>query len=452
MLGIGEGKSGYEPWPSFLKAHLSPAQFVLCSGAERVGKSIATAMEGIAWLPLSQLIWICGPQYRDTLREFWIIAEAMLNMGITTKGRIKAHDKQPSKMTTKDGRVVETRTLWEMERSLVAEAPDLILVVEAGLIDRDPIDKLRLRTSTRRGRVWLSGTLESNDWFRHAYERWQIPNDELGESFSVPLYENQQDFPGGPENPEIVTMRLTMRPAVFSERVEGKPAASEQLVFVNTFVQGNKAFCMKPVKFTKRDVLNKDIPVDIAIDPGHFPSAYSVSFIQEFGNEIHVVDEVVCYRMSHEAVIRKCESRPAWANVVGGTIDPWAGRQHGMGYQYTPQEIWKQETGIELRIPSKAPTPPEIIDRYGYYLNNPMTKECRLFFHPDVTPHLAKEWRSWRYPRDGRGGLLRMEPSKKNCDSIKGVGYWLVDKFNSQSFDRRSKFAPRVTVRDWRFV
>ena len=127
ILDIGGGAHGYDPWPSFAKAHHSAASFVLCSGAERVGKSIATAMEGMAWLPVSQLIWIAGPRYSDTLKEFDYMSAACLAAGVTAKRLIKRSQNGPSLIMTRDGRRIETRSLYDIEVSLVSEAPDIVL-------------------------------------------------------------------------------------------------------------------------------------------------------------------------------------------------------------------------------------------------------------------------------------------------------------------------------------
>jgi len=459
LLTIGGGAAGYHPWPSFSSAHNSPATFVLCSGAERVGKSVATAMEAMAWVPVSTLIWIAGPQYRDTMKEFSYMAEACLNAGITTKKRVSINEKGPSSIDIIDPKTmetvcrVETRSLWDIERALVSEAPDLILVVEAGLNARDPLEKLRLRVSTRRGRVWLSGTLEdASPWFQAAYERWQAwPNEESGSSIAVPLYENKQDFPGGVDNLEIASLRKALRPSTFAHRVLGKPAPSELLVFNKTFRRGMLPFCADSRRRLMPLAANGErLPVEISIDPGWHPSHYAVHFIQIQEDDICVIDEVVARKTPHESVIAEVKRRPAWDNVVGGVMDPWAARQHGMGNAKSALDIWYEETGLKLRMAEPAPTPNQIIDRYWYYLERPHTGGCNFFFNPETCPHFAHEWKSWRYFPDADGRPLRTEPVKRDCDGLKGVGCWLVDYFTRHQWMRGVQ-RRTATVTGYRF-
>lgn len=461
---MGEGRNGYSPWPSFAKAHYSPATFVLVSGAERVGKSVATAAEAFAWIPVSELIWMVAKQYRDTTKEMSYLAEACLNAGLTDDSLVTIRDDQASHIyivdkgnidpKTRRPRVIckiTTRSLWDIERALVAEAPDLVIVAEAGLVDREPLEKLRLRVATRRGRVWMSGTLETAaEWFAGAYDRWQQwPNIEDGMAISVPLYENTQDFPGGAENPEIITMRNTFRPSVYSHRVEGKPSASELLVFRDTFIRGNRPFCTKRLRFRRHRPNNDRWPVQIAIDPGHNPSYYTVHFMQEQEDgEECVVGEIAMIGAYHEEVIRAARAHPCWENVVGGTIDPWAANQHGMGYRQTPWEIWKIETGMELRLPEPAPNPVQLIDRYLYFLRH-QSGECKFFFDPEIAPRFNLEWKKWHYKRGPDGKPLREEPLKAMCDGIKGVGYYLFDKYGAVQ-RARDDWRRKPAARPWR--
>lgn len=466
VLAINEGRSAYDPWPSFAKAHYSPAEIVLVSGAERVGKSLATAAEAFCWIPVSKLIWVVGPQYRDTEKEMAYLAEACLNAGLTDGAHfalredkssyIVVIDKNDIDPVTKKPREIceiRTRSLWDIERALVAEAPDLICVVEAGLVQRDPLEKLQLRVSTMRGRVWLSGTLETaSPWFDSAYSRWQSwPNDENGFAISVPLYENAQDFPGGRDNPEITHMRKTFRPATYSHRVEGKPAPSDLLVFRDTFVRGEHPIVRREMPFVRLTNERNRVPVEIAIDPGRRrPSWYTVHFVQWQGPDICVVGEVALQESYHEEVIQACRRHPCWENVVGGVMDPWAARQHGLGYAKSPWQIWYDELGWELRLPEPAPSPEQVIDRYWYYIRHP-SGECRFFYDPVRCPHLDWEWRRWKYPRNLDGSPNKLDPQKKNCDGIKGVGYLLVDWFAQRAFAQPQRTRALGKERSWTF-
>jgi hypothetical protein len=455
LMAVGGGENGYDPWPSFSKAHYSPAELVATSGAERVGKSVATAAEGMAWLPVSELEWITGPQYRDTLKEFDYMTEACLNAGLTHRKWISRSKDSSSTFEVDDGAThctIETRSLWDATKALVSEAPDLIMVVEAGNVQDDPREKLRLRVTTRRGRVWFSGTLEeyASPWYEGMFdhpEPW--PNKANVFAITVPLYENTQDFPGGIDNPEIQSLQQNLRPTTYQRRVVGKPAASELLVFNAAFHEKSTVptFC-EPRPFKRLDAASNRVPVTLAIDPGRRPSRYAVHFMQEQDGAEVVIDEVSCNEETHEGMIALCRERPAWENVTGGVIDPWAGNQKGMGYKQSPRDIWLAESGIDLIMPEPAPTPEQLIEVYWRFIN-----DDRFFVDEEHNPFLVGEFGLWRYLKDAEGQPVRTTPLKRNCDGIKAVGYKLWHKAGRERYaraltrGRRQRAKPKA----WRF-
>ncbi|MEM3169965.1 MAG: hypothetical protein QW838_04255 [Candidatus Nitrosotenuis sp.] len=453
-LAIAEGQSGYEPWEGFLRAHLSPAQFVLCSGSERVGKSLAAAAEAVCWIPFSERIWLCGQTYSHARKEFDYVSEFCLNLGWTTKAQIRRSHLRPSSIfVTIEGRhhcEIETRSLFDVGQALVAESPDLIVLCEAGLIDHDPLEAARMRLTTRRGRCFITGTVRNAaQWFLDAFERWRKwPNPELGFSIAIPLWANRQDFPGGRDNPEIANLRQTLPPSSFAERVAGRPQASELLVFAELFGRSSRPFNAKPCPFTPQDEEGRPIPVEIAIDPGYNPSYYTVHAIQRVGEEIWVIDEIARQKATHEEMIARARARPWWPQVQGGTIDPHGGSSHGQGYAYSPYDIWASEAGVSLRM-SVRPEVDQLIERFWFYLRHPITGQCSLFFDPNVCPRLLTEFRRWRYQSGRDGHALARAPEKRWCDAIKGIGYWLVDDFQRRSTTFQLPRS-RPLVRAWR--
>ncbi len=438
LLKLGEGKVAYQPWPEMQEAHESPAQFVLVSGAERVGKSVAAAMEGIAWVPFAKLIWLCAYQYSDTEEEFDNMAEGLLNMG-AVKGEINRPRDKGWAMETENGCVIETKTLRDMFSALVAKAPDLIIVCEAGQLKRDPIDKLRLRLSTRRGRCFITGTMEdASPWMPSRFEEWRKwPNAGNGQSFSVPLYANKQDFPQGKQDPEITAMRQTMNPNVYRARVDGLPSKSELLVMNYMWERvGAYPRNARPCPFVERDENGQDKPVEICIDPGYHPSYYAVIALQRHGREVHAFDEIAVQQTSHEVVIERTISKPWWGHVIGGTLDPFAGKSHGFGWE-TTKAIWEQMTGVELRT-AHMPSLEALIERMRAY-HGEVSTECRFYFDPQACPLLLDNYGTWRYKRDATGRINRAEPESANCDGMKAVGYWVYDDFKTEFAARFSR-------------
>jgi hypothetical protein len=412
----------------------------LVSGANRVGKSVATGMEVVAWAPFSKLIWIMGPSYFHSRKEFEYAAEWMLNAGLTTESDISMPQREHLACTMKTalGCTIQSKTLKDMAKALQSESPDLLCLCEAGLVPEDPLDRMRIRLVSSRGRLWISGTMEeAADWLRQAYDRWEEDwqNEEMAQSFNVPLWYNVHDFPGGEKNPEIAYLSNTLQPNVYTEKIEGRPAPSEYLVFGKYFKRGRfPFFARQACDFQPKTPDGVRWPVEIAIDPGYHPSYYSVTALQRHGQEVWAFDEVVDRGVSHEVIINRCKERQWWPHVIGGTIDAFAARSHGLGYQASPLDIWTRETKLPLRADLR-PNPQEVIERFRYYLVHPTTGDCLFYFNAETCPHLLHELRRWRYHKDVAGRPIKTEPQRRNCDSIKAIGYWMVDEFSRTSWE-----------------
>jgi len=411
-------------------------------------------MEAVAWTPYSRLIWFVGPSYAHTRKEFDYYAEAIIGAGYASRSDLSMSmkDNQPCTIQTSFDCTVITKTLRDMVRALQSEAPDLICVCEAGIFPEDPLDRIRIRLATARGRAWFSGTTEdAGAWFRDAYDRWQtVPNAELGQSINVPLWLNTQDFPGGVDNPEIASLSANLNRNLFIEKIEGRPAPSSLLVFGELFPRGNYPLNARECPFQVYADDKSLYPVYLAIDPGYNPSHYVVEAIQWHGDEFWVIDEVSARGASHEQMIAMCQQRPWWPNVADGVMDPNAARSHGQGYERTPLEIWQAE-GVPLRAPVKPPIE-QLIERLRYWTHHPMTGECRFFFDPERCPLLLHEHRSWKYMKDQAGKPVRTAPLKRDCDALKAVGYFAVDAFAARAWAKNiglSRGAPVVTP--WRF-
>jgi hypothetical protein len=444
----------YEPWEPIAQAHDHPASIVLVSGAERVGKSVSTFAEVVAWIPFSRLIWLVGDTYMDSNREFEYLAEGLLSMGLINPQDI-SHRRRLSKPSViridEFDCIVETRTLVDLPRAMSAEAPDLIAVCEAAHIREDPVPRLRMRLSTRRGRLWISGSMEDNvGWLADYFERWETwPNEDEAFAINVPLWVNRKDFPGGRHDPEIRRLEHTLPASFYLTKVEGRPGISEQVVFHFAFQRGQRPVCARPCPFVALDLDGSRKPVEIAVDPGYYPAHYVVLAIQRHGDEVWVIDEVAAQGEPHESIIRRCMEKPWWPNVIGGVIDPHA-VTHGQGYQATPLDIWAQEAGIRLRADAR-PSPEELIERCRYYIAHPGSGTCRLFFDPDRCPLLLREMRTWKYTRNSNGRIDKSRPQEKGCDAIKALGYYLVDLYSREHWQRTFPLRrPRIV--NWRIA
>ena len=426
--GIDGTRGGYSPIPPIAAAHIHPARAVQLTGGVRVGKSLASAMEAVAWSPYSNLIWFGAHSYDLTRQEFDYTVEALISLGWVDPANVSLPSSryQPCAMETAWGCVIETRTLSDAASSMVARAPDLLIICEPGLLTQNIIWRARERLSTRRGRLWMAGTLENSlSWYSDLTTRWaKWPNDDGGKSLAAPSWENHYSFPGGRDDPEIKILERELGPALFAARVEGRAGMSGLLVFGDLFTGRH----IVNVDLIRIDDDGRSYPVEIAVDPGYAnPSVYWVGAIQRVGRYIHVIDEIVRQKAQHGDVILEAMTRPWWPQVVGGVVDPWAGASHIFGSSSVIEE-WYDQAKILLRYDkANRVSIREAIQRHRYYLLDPYNDEPRILINPRCE-RMIWEYRHWREHQSDKLNVgTNRNPVDRDCDAMKAMSAYLVD-------------------------
>lgn len=371
------------------------------------------AMEGVAWLPFSDLIWLVAVDYDQTRMEFGYMSEAARSLSFTSPELISFPQIKyaPCVMRTHWGTIVETRTLSDLTK-FGAKAPDVIIVCEPGQVPEEALPRFYERLSERRGLLLLGGTFEdSQTWMAKLWGLWRKwPNEDGGKSFSAPTWCNTHRYPGGRNDPEIKRMYHQMGRALFLERCGGTPVQPTSLVFHGRWrpqlhVQGDLAY-------------NEDLGVEIAVDPGYNPSHYVVEFIQQNGQDVYLIDEIDCTGVTHPDVIQRCVRHQLWPKVQGGVIDPWAGGSHLVAHS-SPVEVWWKECHTLLR------------SRVRIRVEAGIERLANQLMGPDLKPHLFVSPRCQRFIWEmNHWRRKKGSPTKDNCDALKAVAYWVADRFS----------------------
>lgn len=441
QANISADRGGYKPNRINAQAHFHPARSILLAGGVRGGKSLSLAMEAVTWSLHSRLIWLGAETYDQTRQEFEYIYEAMSSLDWTSRNRVSMPKQryQPCTLDTIWGCRVETRSLHDIE-TFASRAPDFVGICEPGQAPPTTLEKSNERLSTRRGRLWMAGTFEDikESWMEDVWRRWvRYPNSEDAKSFAVPTWLNKHSFPGGIKDPEMLRLRNSY-PSLneFLLRCAGVPVASSALVIASYW--SPKKHINPNIEF--RPVHNGALlPVEIAIDPGYSGgSHYVVEAIQHIGHNKLIIDEIAVQSKVHEEVIDICKSKPWWSNVIGGTIDPYAGGSHIFG-ALSPQETWQRVAGLKLRLPPRLSVE-DHVSNLCRELRDPANSMSHVVVS-DKCQRLIWEMSHWRKKRSIGGGYS--EPTKHNCDAIKALAYYLADR----SFVRLSNGAnePRVS-------
>lgn len=458
------GAMGYDP--NTTQANIirqiinNDVRFALICGGERAGKSITSVAISLIFIdPTRQqgdfTYWIVGPDYAQARAEFAYFHKSLSALGMVDKVSMPETKTQPwiMHLVFGDGdwkATIETRTSSDISK-LASFTVHGVLMVEAAQQTNDVWLKLRGRVAETRGWIILSGTLENGlPWYADMLERWEAPNDEQGQSFSLPTWSNTAIFPLGKRDPEIRQLRRTYPRDLFDERFGAKPRKKRGLVVPEfDFKKNVKALEFDPLK-----------PVELFIDPAQH--TYAVWFAQKHNQYIHVLDEVYEHGLTIYQIIPLVKMSPYWKYVTGGVIDVAGTQRHANKSQV---QIWHEKTGKSLRfkkwpldvlitttrayvagwanpdsiinmeIQSSDETEADWEDRdeefdplAGLVPNVYFNTNLKTGVSPDnLAVEPLSEFSLWRWPRISDNSSNPKEPIDRNNDAIKALGYGLLD-------------------------
>lgn len=425
---------GYNPTAEQLVIHNDPSRIRLITGGERSGKSYSAAMDLMSRFYEGELFWLVAADYARTRAEYMYLVDAFTKLGweFTYTKRV-----DPGEIVIAGGFRIVTKSAKD-PRKIAMEAPDGILACEASQLDYETYLKMRGRIAEKRGWLLMGGTLEGSlGWYPEHYKRWQVPNKDDAKAFSLPAWSNTYIYPGGRNDPEILSLEKSCSKDWFQERYAGVPVQIHGIVFPefsNAIHTGTGAgFEFDPTK-----------EVSLMVDPGyaHF---YAVEATQKVGETIVVFDEIYETGFVTSDIIKICQQKPWWKNVKGGFIDI-AGTQH----QAMPavSEIWRKEGKVSLR--SNKVRIQDGVERIKTSLNvNPLTNKAGLLINLQCKGLISElggclnpkygDTRVYRWKTDKSGNIVGDKPEDKNCDAIKATVYGLVGLLGYTPAQRRAK-------------
>lgn len=418
---------GYVPTESQFDIHKDDTRNKLIAGGERAGKSKVNSKELLYhWYTTpppvdakgkkNSLYWLLGNDYEACRGEWEHIVEDFQRLEILACPPTKNID--PGEIKLQDGTSIITKSARYPEK-IATVAPDGILICEAAQVDYDVFMRAKTRLAEKRGWLCMAGTFEQEDyvgWYRELFELGQSFNNLELKSFSLPTWTNNFVFPGGRDDPEILKQEAGMTKERFMERFGGVPCPKTGRV-VTEFAN---AIHVKPCEF------NKDLPVEIAVDPG-YAGAYAVLVIQDYKDYIALIDEVYLQGYVTKDIITICKKRDWWDAVSGGAIDI-AGKQHQA--MAAPVEVWLSE-GVSLR--SRKVNIEDGIDLIRTHLKqHPVTGKPGVLIDPKCRGFIS-ECGGGKPPVDGGGIWMRdkntLRPIERNNHACKALIYYLANKF-----------------------
>lgn len=408
----------YAPFAEQARIHASRADVLQVVGAEGGGKSHVTAAEITACVPWSSLVYLVGQTYDSAHMEFNYLVENLGKLGAVDTAKVHQPSQGSWELVTRTGCRIITLSVERGAASIIqkGEQPDIIVLAEAGIINSYGVFLAAVRRATRiRGRVILVGTLKDNfGWYASLVDELVIPgNAWRGETYNLPAWINTVLYPGGRNDPEIKRLEGILPDDEFQRTVAAERVPSRALVFPEfSYSQHVRACPFDP-----------DLPVSIWIDPGYYPSAYTVLAVQFHADEVWLIDEIYLNFHTHEQVIEIARSREWWASVNQAVID-FAGRQHHA--EQSAEEVWRALAGIHPF--SQQVGVLDGIARHRTFLHD-AGQGPRLYHDSERCPNTLAEYRQYKRPTDRDGNATGDIPVDKHNHAMKAIAYGLVWHF-----------------------
>lgn len=438
---------GYEPYKEQLDAHAFTGRVKLAAGGERAGKSRWAAGEVTVMLvpDPEQLrrgdlrpvrVAVAADSYDESHKEMSYVIDDMKALGL-----LKGEPSTPKQgkwivETTAEG-YVETVSMKDGGKELTGrgEPYDLVAIVEAGRVKEECYTDARLRVAETRGLVDLSGTIwEEFGWYAELWNLLRGPNDLEGRSFSIPTWANTKVFPGGFEDPEIQRLKGQMPEDEFWRRLGARIVPSPARIYR----EFDRGLHVQDVPF------DPDLPVDLTVDAGYFPSKYAVLAIQprladlydhdpeependaDVREVLFVLDEIWEQNLVHQQVIELCKEREWWPNVRRIWIGH-EGIQHAAAE--STEEVWRRETGKPTRICRRVTPKYHTFMRVRTFLMDPLRQVPRLYIDRKCQG-LAHEFeRLERRTNRFHKVISDDPPADAEDDALDALGNYVVERF-----------------------
>lgn len=410
-------------------------------GGERGGKSLLAAfLLLISMRPdVAGEYWIVGPDYNQARPEFTYLYTWLNDASLVAEVSMPASETSPWSMKTVWGARIRTRSGGDIPK-LASFSVHGAIMAEAAQQIYEGYLKLLGRISETGGFLILAGTLEKGlPWYAQLYERWQGENLYNARSFSLPTWSNLEVYPGGRQDEKILQLESEFPADLFMERFGAVPQLKSGLVL--------DTFDMKAQ--VKKLKVNKELPVELAIDPGQH--TYAVLFVQHEGMVTNVLDRVYVHNQIVHDIIPQVQGNPLWKYVDkadAGTIDNAGKQRHGNKSQV---ELWREIAGVNLDSKYYELDRTIQVLKYRFGTTNSLHKPL-VYFSDHMGAHLSPDGRamdvlaepiSWRWPDRGPNKNVPVKPVDKNNDAMKALGYNLLRRFGDIETKRKRTYVRR---------
>lgn len=439
--------TGYTPHPGQVQVHYDNHRHRAMSNGRRWGKTFlgGKEVEPTAFLRNRrgepQRGWIIGPNYTDCEKEFRVVYDTFLKLGIDKVSSKFLSNKDNGNMViaTNWGYVLECRSAAHPE-SLVGEGLDFVLMVEAGRLHRKTFTEyVRPALSDKRGWSMTSGVPEiatDSSLLYWAYKKGLEHQTKPWRSWRMPSWTNTVVFPGGRRDPEILEAEDDLTEDEFKRQYGG--------MFVDkvgrVMSEWDDEIHLKRIKY------NPDWPLYAAVDYG-YTNFFVWLWIQvdPFDN-VYVLGEHYIKQMDTERIAKEILLPHPWLSKCVAFFAP-------------PAE--PDETNIlmrHLKVPARTNTGGELKNRLSMIRTRlkprpehakPEDQQAQIVFDRDRCSHLAWEMREgYRWPEHKNEQKNESEvPLDKDNHGPEALGRFIHGYFTTSGRSERTSRQSRAKVR-----
>lgn len=430
-----------------LAARVSPIRFRTAAMGRRTGKSTEGGHELTVEAHRAfhmrdelepkgnrQEFWIVGPEYTDSEKEFRVLYNDILRLGIPMDRPGTYYSETGSDalqlslfggrflVKTKSAKYPGTLVGEGLSGVIMAEAAKMKEIVWTKYIRPMLADKAR---DTVPSWALLSSTPEGKNWFYRRYMDGQDPSQAEWWSMRLPSWSNNFLFPDGRQDPEILSMENDMLPEKFKQEI-----AADFTEFVGRVFKD----------FTEETHVgdfgyDPALPVFMASDKG-FRAPSVVLFLQvDVWDNVFVIGEYYQPERTAEEVAQDILEDPKLAPLS---------RVARYGYPDPASPEWAATISTKLGIQMRGDTGGELQDRLSLIRRwlRPAPYELPDG-HPEKVPKLLfdrhcyqtiREFNDYRYPetRDEATSDPSENPLKKDDHSPEALGRFFKGYFGPQ--------------------
>lgn len=428
-------------------------------GGERSGKSAFAGNDVAACLAACRHgVAVVGQEYDNCHAEMAYIIDALRKLG-GLRGRPSTPKQGQWVAEMRGGVTIKTISIERGPEELTGTGLpfDIVLLVEWGLMRYDTFTAALRRTQDARGRVYCVGTLKDNvGWQVDLYNALAArDNVYRGERFSFPAWENRAVFPGGREDDRIKYLERILTEEEFARTVAAEVRPSPARIYPEFSVPVH----VGDVPF------DPELPVEVWIDAGYYPSHYAVAAVQMVKEQMQVeqggarvtltmevvrqIDEVWEHHLTHEDVFELCRQR-AWWRKCERVLIGHEGKQHQAAA--STEEVWRtlaRAHGKELKvIVFDAGRVLDGVMRVKTMLKDPATGLAR--YRCDVGCTGAQyEFGHYKRRTDSRGNVIGDEPKDADNDVMDSLRNGMVERYGLVDREPRKATGGRRRARMW---